>query len=373
MADTTVLGRFLWHELMTTDSKAAQAFYPKVTGWKTQPWEQNADYILWVAKSGPVGGVMELSEATRSSGAKPHWLPYVGTPDIEGTLKEATNLGALVVVQVTGIPNGGKYAVVADPQGAMFGLYASPSATVPGSPKLGEFSWHELATADYRSAFSFYQALFGWQKVDEHDMGPMGIYFMFGFSGVPFGGMFNKPADMLSSWLNYALVRDAAKVAKAAKAAGGQVINGPMEVPGGDWITQILDPQGAAFAVHAKAAAAVPAPAESAADNAGAPATEPASSAPEPKPAPRPAKPKKAAVKAKAAAPAKKAAKKKASKKKAAKKAASKKVARKAAKKKSKPNKKKSVRRAPAKKKAAPKKKSSTKKRGAKKKAARKK
>jgi hypothetical protein len=36
------------------------------------------------------------------------------------------------------------------------------------------------------------------------------------------------------------------------KDAGGTVINGPMEVPGGDWIAQCLDPQGAAFALHTK-------------------------------------------------------------------------------------------------------------------------
>lgn len=349
MADT-ILGRFLWHELMTTEPQAALTFYPKVVGWKTQAWEQNADYKLWVAKSGPVGGMMQLPESTRSAGAKSHWLPYAGTPDIAATVSQATGLGALVLVPVSEIPNGGRYAVLADPQGAMFGLYAAPNAKPPGAPQLGEFSWHELAATDYQSAFAFYQQLFGWEKTAEHDMGPMGVYFMFGFGGVPMGGIFNKHADTAAHWLNYALVPDAAKAGKAATAGGGRVINGPMEVPGGDWITQILDPQGAAFAVHAhkKAAAVQSAPApKSKPEPVAAASAEPAKKTAKKVSAPKKAKTAKKStvrakaksVKAKRSTKAKKAAKKKVVRKPAAKKKfakkASKKSARKSAKKKS--------------------------------------
>jgi len=85
-------------------------------------------------------------------------------------------------------------------------------------------------------------------------MGPMGQYQMFGRNDVELGGMFNKGAEMPGppSWTHYILVDDINRALEAAKAGGGQVINGPMEVPGGDWIFQGLDPQGAMFAVHAK-------------------------------------------------------------------------------------------------------------------------
>jgi hypothetical protein len=75
---------------------------------------------------------------------------------------------------------------------------------------------------------------------------------MFGLGGVMFGGMFNKPAEMPGPpmWLPYIHVPDAKKTAEAVKKQGGQIINGPMEVPGGGWIAQGLDPQGGMFAVH---------------------------------------------------------------------------------------------------------------------------
>jgi predicted enzyme related to lactoylglutathione lyase len=352
MADAKVRGQFVWHDFVTAEPQAAINFYPKFVPWKTQSWELEENYTLWVAKNGPIGGIMPLSTAASSSGAKPHWLPYIATLDIEGTVNETTALGGLVITRPTDIPNGGRYAVLADPQGAVFGVYHSENMNVPGKPKPGEFSWHEHAGDDYRKTFDFYTALFGWEKIDEHDMGPLGVYMIFGANGVPMGGMFTKPPHMpAASWASYVLVNSADQAASAAAKAGGQVINGPMEVPGGDRIAQIVDAQGAMFAVHSLKKVAKPKPAAPAAapEPEPAPAPAPAATPAAPKPkAKKKAKKAPAKAKSKAAAkkkgPAKKAAKKKqvASKKKAtkkkvsakAKKAPKKKVAKKAGKKK---------------------------------------
>lgn len=66
--------------------------------------------------------------------------------------------------------------------------------------------------------------------------------------------MFNKPAEMPGPpfWLYYIMVPDVKAVVEKIKGLGGQILNGPMEVPGGDLIAQCLDPQGAAFAIHSK-------------------------------------------------------------------------------------------------------------------------
>jgi predicted enzyme related to lactoylglutathione lyase len=324
MADQGIRGRFVWHELMTPDTAGAHSFYSKALGWKTQSWDQDPSYSMFVAGSGPLGG-----SVAEPNGA-PNWLTYVGTTDVAATVEQARSLGGKVVKELTSMPNGGTYAVLTDPQGASFGVYASTTEPGPeGAPKRGEFSWHELATTDYRAAFDFYSALFGWERLQEHDMGPMGVYFIFGRNGVQKGGIFNKPAEMKGppAWCGYVRVKDVNQIVNKVKSARGTLINGPMEVPGGDWIAQFLDPYGAMFAVHAlaadvKAPAAAPreeAPASTA-------AAEPAAAKAAPKPAPKPAK--KAAK-----APAKKAAAKKP--KKAAKKAAkaAKKAGKKAAKK----------------------------------------
>jgi predicted enzyme related to lactoylglutathione lyase len=329
MADNTVRGRFVWHELMTPDTTGAHAFYSKVVGWKTQPFEHDPSYQMFAAGSGPLGG------SVQDSGA-PHWLHYIGTNDIDATVAQVKSRGGSVKKDITAIPNAGKYAVLADPQGAVFGVYWSPMDTGKESPpKRGEFSWHELATSDWRAAVDFYSAVFGWSKMAEHDMGPMGMYVLFGSNGVQRGGMFNKPPEMPGgpSWLGYVRVKDVNDAVKKVKGARGTLVNGPMEVPGGDWIAQFVDPYGAMFAVHTLAAdlksaqpAAAPAAAP-AAEAPAAPAAEPAKpAAPKKKAAARKAPARKAPAKKKAAK------KKKAGKKKAAAKGA-KRPARKAAKK----------------------------------------
>jgi predicted enzyme related to lactoylglutathione lyase len=329
MADNTVRGRFVWHELMTPDTSGAHAFYSKVVGWKSQPWEHDPSYQMFAAGSGPLGGSVQATGA-------PHWLHYIGTTDIDATVAAVKNRGGSVSKEITSMPSGGKYAVLADPQGAAFGVYYHPMDTGKESPpKRGEFSWHELATSDWQAAVDFYSAVFGWNKMAEHDMGAMGKYVLFGSNGVQRGGMFNKPAEYPGgpSWLGYIRVKDVHDTAKKAKGARATLVNGPMEVPGGDWVAQFVDPYGAMFAVHTIAADLKPA--QPAAAPAAAPAAQaPAAAAAAPA---KPAAPKKAAAPKKKAAPAKKkAAKKKAAKKKVARKKAAakgaKRPARKAAK-----------------------------------------
>jgi predicted enzyme related to lactoylglutathione lyase len=256
MTTADILGRFLWHDLMTTDQGAASAFYPKVVGWKSQPWEDNSSYQVWMTSNGASGGTSLLSPEAKNAGTSPHWLAYIGTPDIDATVDKAKELGGKVTRDVTDIPNVGKYAVLTDPQGATFAVYSPTS--LDGTDSGAGVSWHELITSDPDAAWDFYSELFGWDKLASHDMGPMGMYEIFGQGSTQLGGIFKQPPDRPASpsWLPYISVPSAADAASAAKDAGGQIANGPMEVPGGDMIAQIIDPQGALFAVHQRKGAA---------------------------------------------------------------------------------------------------------------------
>ena len=333
MSNAEVLGRFVWHELLTTDTAAAAAFYPKVVPWRTQP-SNMPGYTIWMSAQAQVGGLMALpSEAGDSP---PHWLIYIGTPNVDATCSQAQGLGARVVKPPGDIPNVGRFAVLADPQGATFALFTPGGNQAPPTPQQGGFSWHELATTDVAAAVRFYGTLFGWSKGRGHDMGALGVYQIFEHGGQQVGGMCNVQGPSTApSWLSYVHVADSAKAVAAAKGAGGRLLHGPMEVPGGSWIALMMDPQGGAFAVQEaprtgqKPAAAKPA------------ATSKATAAARPARAARPAAKKKAAKPKKAA---KKAAKKKPAKRKAAKK----KVARKkVARKKARPARRKTARRAP--------------------------
>jgi predicted enzyme related to lactoylglutathione lyase len=142
-----------------------------------------------------------------------------------------------------------------DPQGANFSIYQplNPPQNPEAPPEIGDTSWHELLTTDAEGAKAFYRDLFGWQETSVMDMGPMGKYHMFGRDVAPMGGMMNKPPELASvppHWLYYFLVPDVHAAVERVKSSGGKILNGPMEVPGGDWIVQAMDPQGAAFALH---------------------------------------------------------------------------------------------------------------------------
>src|SRR3954447_1288619 len=107
MADKSVRGRFVWHDLVTSDAAAAQAFYTKVLGWKTEASEQDPDYSMFAAASGPLGGT--VSDAS----GQPHWIAYIGTDNLQATVDQATSSGASVVKGPT--PAGsGEYALLKD-------------------------------------------------------------------------------------------------------------------------------------------------------------------------------------------------------------------------------------------------------------------
>jgi predicted enzyme related to lactoylglutathione lyase len=254
--DTTA-GRFVWHELFTTDTKAAIAFYTEVIGWSTIPYGEGADpYTMWAASQGPLGGVHTLPEAAKKMGAPPHWMAHVSVADVDGTVAKVKSLGGRVYVEPNDIPKIGRFAVIADPQGAAISVFKTLETMPPhDASKAGEFTWNELTTTDHDAAFRFYSEIFGWEKTSEMSMGPEGTYLMFGQGGKTYGGMWTKPKDgpMPTAWLYYVHVDDLDAAIERAKAKGAKVLNGPMEVPGGERIAQMMDPQGAAFALHGAA------------------------------------------------------------------------------------------------------------------------
>ncbi|MGH7551157.1 MAG: VOC family protein [Gemmatimonadota bacterium] len=256
MAEKSPPGRFVWYELLTTDPQAAQSFYTDVIGWSTAPFEQSEiPYTMWMNGEAPVGGVMALPQEACDQGAAPHWMAYVAVDDVDAIAKKAEKLGASLLVEPQDIPNVGRFAVLQDPQGAAIAIIRGEQEMPPaGEPQVGQFSWHELATTDHETALAFYSELFGWSESEAVDMGEMGTYQMYNRGDRMLGGMFNKSDDMPGppAWLYYTSVGDIDKTVEKVRANGGQVMNGPMEVPGGDMIAQCMDPQGAVFAVHAR-------------------------------------------------------------------------------------------------------------------------
>jgi predicted enzyme related to lactoylglutathione lyase len=314
----------------------AKQFYAKLIGWKTMPWPLDPSYTVCHSDSGPVAGIMQIP-ADLPGEIPSHWIQYIGTRDVDATADAAVRAGGSVVKAPEDMAGAGRYALLMDPQGAIFAIIDPENARpeTEGPPPLGGFSWHELATTDHEAAFAFYSGLFGWEAITRMDMGPTGIYLIFGKNGVQRGGMYIKPADMPApaNWLPYAHVPNADQITAQAQAAGASLLNGPMEVPGGSRIAILMDPAGAGFAVHSMPAEAA-APAAKSKPKAKAAAKPKPKAKPAAKPKARPkskAKPKaKAKPKTKAKA---RVAKKPVAKKKVVRKAARKPAARKASKK----------------------------------------
>lgn len=245
-------GRFVWYELMTTDSKAAEEFYRNIVGWQARDAGMpGMSYRLLSAGDTTVGGLMEMPQSAGEAGAEPAWIGYVWADDVDSAAREISRLGGSVYRQPDDIPGIGRFAIVADPQGATFALFnGTGEGERPARNAPGNIGWHELVTADWQKAFDFYSDLFGWTKAESYDMGPMGTYQLFAAGGETIGGMMTR-TDTEPFWFYYFNVDAIDAAQDRVKKGNGQIINGPMEVPGGSWIVHGLDPQGVMFALVA--------------------------------------------------------------------------------------------------------------------------
>ena len=253
-------GEYIWYELMTSDPDAAQEFYGPMLGWDfADSGMDGMDYRMFSKDGTNVGGLMPLSEEMTAGGARPLWAGYLSVDDADVATKDIAAAGGTVMMEPADIPGVGRFAFVADPQGAP--IYIMKPEPAEGSsesfakyePREGHCAWNELVTTDPDGAKSFYGKIFGWDKRDEMDMGEMGLYEMLGVGDYVLGAVMRKPAEMpVSMWVYYFRVPDIDRAAEYTTANGGQVINGPMEVPGGEHIIQGMDPQGAMFALIGK-------------------------------------------------------------------------------------------------------------------------
>ena len=253
-------GDFIWYELLTSDLDSAQAFYEGLVGWSfTRPdYGPDMDYRIF-AKGGPdVGGAMQITDDMAAGGARPVWLGYVGVDDVDAAAEKITTLGGTVMMGPMDIPDVGRFAMAADPQGTPFyvmrGNSGEPSQSFAATePREGHVAWNELVTADPDGAHSFYAEMFGWEKADAMDMGPMGTYQMYRNGegrDFMFGAMMKKPDEMpVSLWAYYIRVPDVDAAATYVAEQGGQLVNGPMEIPGGEYVFQAMDPQGAMVSI----------------------------------------------------------------------------------------------------------------------------
>lgn len=251
-------GRFIWYELITPDMAGAKRFYGDLVGWTAQdlpPMGEAEPYAIFSAGGNGVAGMMNLGAPMKAEGMPPNWTGYICVDDCDAAAAKVKALGGSVKREPLDIPGIGRFAIVADPAGAVFAIM-KPIPPEGGRPEvppgtLGHTSWHELFGGSPEASLAFYGEMFGWTAGEAFDMGPMGTYQLFSNQDGSVGGLMKKPDQAPAPYWNYYFkVGDIEAAAERAKAGGAQILMGPMEVPGGDWVFQGVDPQGALFSVQ---------------------------------------------------------------------------------------------------------------------------
>jgi uncharacterized protein len=112
-------GVFVWDELGTTDADGAQRFYEEVFGWTTKDMgEEFGGYRIFQRGDEQLAGLM----ANPRPEIPAMWTPYIGVDDTDALCKKATELGAQTIVEPMDVPTVGRFAILKDPQGAVFGI-----------------------------------------------------------------------------------------------------------------------------------------------------------------------------------------------------------------------------------------------------------
>ena len=256
-------GSFIWYELMTTDPDGAKAFYDAVVGWNIDGGSTSSppgmDYrMICRSGGGLTGGMLRLTPEMQAEGAHPCWIGYLLVADVDVSLSAIVADGGKALMQPVDLLDTGRFAMVIDPQGAPFYLMTP----TPPSERAREVSnsynrttpqhvsWNELYTSDLDGAKAFYAKHFGFEFNETMPMGEFGDYCFIDLAGETIGAVMAKPAFVPAiGWNYYIRVESIARAAAAVAMGGGRIHHGPSEVPGGDWIVNGIDPQGAAFAL----------------------------------------------------------------------------------------------------------------------------
>ena len=236
------VGRFVWHEQVSSDPGQAQEFYTQLFGWGAEVFGAGeADYTMISSGGQSHGGYGKALEGA----PPPHWLSHVRVERLEETIEKVKDAGGRLAAGPFEMGEVGRMAIIADPQGAYLSVY-QPQGEGP-APE-GVFVWDELGTSDADAAQRFYEQVFGWTT---SDMGSeYGGYRVFNRGATGVAGLMALPdASVPPHWQPYVAVADPDATSGKAVELGGAVLAEPMDVPKVGRIAILRDPQGATFGI----------------------------------------------------------------------------------------------------------------------------
>jgi hypothetical protein len=244
------IGKVVFVQLVTPDLAAAKRFYGDLFGWRFRDLQLRGEAYAEASLDGQlVAGLMHKAIAPGQR-RQSSWLTYLAVRDVDATRTLAVAQGARVLLEPHNIPNRGREAVFADPQGAVFAVLASTSGDPPDElADPGEWIWSSLSTTDPDTNAGFYQALFDYEVFDlpadeglRHLMLASDNYARASANSLPA----NRPAAR-PHWMNYVHVEDVAAVSAKVLSLGGRVLVAPRLDRHGGKVAVVADPMGAPF------------------------------------------------------------------------------------------------------------------------------
>ncbi|MGH2532447.1 MAG: VOC family protein [Thermomicrobiales bacterium] len=255
MSETSQNGRFVWRDLMTTDPEEAEAFYSGLFGWTVKP-EDMGGFTYRMLHNGKTGfgGIVDINEVAAGQGIPPHWVSYIAVPNVDETVAKVTELGGQVHLQPTDIPEVGRFAVAADPTGAVFQPFQDAAGdALPetnGVAPVGGISWNELLTSDVEAATAFYTNLIGYE-LGSMTIGDGPPYSLFKRGETEEAGVWQKPDELpMSAWLIYYRVANLDESLAKVTELGGTPVGEVIDVPTIGRMSWATDSTGALFALH---------------------------------------------------------------------------------------------------------------------------
>jgi predicted enzyme related to lactoylglutathione lyase len=243
-------GTPIWFELNTADGAKAQDFYAATIGWTIEP-SPTAEHGGYLIASAPDGArIAGIAPPPPDAPSPPNWSIYFAADDVDAAATKVRELGGSIQVEPADIPGIGRFAIAMDPQHVSFMLMTGsgpdPSSAFVQGPHHGHGVWIELATPDPDGAFAFYGALFGWTREGAMPMGAMGKYAFLGSGETrPGAVMSSRTTGAPARWNWYAYVPDIDAAIATATQLGGVLVQGPDQIPGGDYSANVSDTTGA--------------------------------------------------------------------------------------------------------------------------------
>jgi predicted enzyme related to lactoylglutathione lyase len=256
-APTYLHGKWVWFELRSTDVEKSKAFYSQLLGWQIDPQEMGGTKFELVKAHGKDVAIISPTQGK----AKSHWIPFVSVPDVDATVKAIEEQKGKVVMPANDIPDIGRFAIVADPNGAEFAVFKGVKGDEPDAPPApGLFVWNEYLSKNkkqHQAALAFYPATLGYVS-SQMQMGEgkkKSSYDMLSVKGeggqdMPRAGVqAAKPASLGGQWLPWVTVEDTDAIVALTKKLKGKVLSKPHDIPSVGRAAIVADPTGGAIGV----------------------------------------------------------------------------------------------------------------------------